>query len=134
LRLPKESEEVLFQWAFSKPRPGKNEENENIFYKAESVRLWNQMSTYDSKNATNFAKQLDVSSPDEARPISVIEAEFLNHKAQKTPVDTLTSLIKALQDLKVDTLLSQQEHLNPIFDRIAHQVARYQKMMKAIAD
>ncbi len=134
LRLPKESEEVLFQWAFSKPRSGKEEDNENIFYKAESVHLWNQMATYDGKCGTNFAKQLDVNSPDEARPIGVIEAEFLQHKTQRTPIDALTSLLKALQDLKVDTLLSQQEHLTPILDRIAHQVARYQKMMKAVAE
>lgn len=134
LRLPKESEEVLFQWAFSKPRSGKEEDNENVFYKAESVRLWNQMATYDGKSGTNFARQLDVNSPDEARPIGVIEAEFLQHKTQRTPIDALTSLLKALQDLKVDTLVSQQEHLAPILERIAHQIIRYQKMMKAVAE
>lgn len=134
LRLPPESEEVLFQWAFSKPRPGNKEDNENIFDKAESVRLWNQMATYDGKCGTNFAKQLDVNSPDEARPIGVIEAEFLQHKRQETPIHALTSLLKALQDLKVDTLVSQQEHLTPILERIAHQISRYQKMMKAVAD
>lgn len=134
LRLPKESEEVLFQWAFSNPRSGKGEDNENILYKAESVRLWNQMATYDGKAGTNFAKQLDVDAPDEARPIRVVEAEFLHHKTQRTPVDALTSLMKALQDLKVDTLLSQQQHLGPILDRIATQVARYQKMMQAVAE
>lgn len=134
LRLPKESEEVLFQWAFSKPRTGKGDDNENIFNKAESVTLWNKMSTYDSKSGTNFAKQLDVDSPDEARPITAIEADFLQHKTQRTPIEAMTSLLKALQDLKVDTLVSQQEHLAPILDRIAHQIERYQKMMKAVAD
>jgi hypothetical protein len=134
LRLPKESEEVLFQWAFSKPRSGKEEDNENVFYKAESVRLWNQMATYDGKSGTNFAKQLDVDSPEEARPIRVIEAEFLQHKTQRTPIDALTSLLKALQDLKVDTLVSQQEHLTPILEQIALLISRYQKMMKAAAD
>jgi len=134
LRLPAESEEVLFQWAFSKPRSGKEEDNENIFYKAESVRLWNQMATYDGKTGTNFAKQLDVNAPDEARPISVIEAEFLQHKTQRTPIDALTSLLKALQELKVDTLVSQQEHLDPILDKVAQLVTRYQKMMKAVAE
>lgn len=134
LRLPKESEEVLFQWAFSKPRyEGKEEDNENIFHKAESIRLWNQMSSYDTKNRTDFAKQLDVESPEAARPIRVIEAEFLQHKTQRTPIDALTSLLKALQDLKVDTMLSQQEHLAPIFDRIAQLISTYQKMMKAAA-
>lgn len=134
LRLPKESEEVLFQWAFSKPRSGKEDDNENIFNKAESLRLWNQMSAYDSKSGTNFAKQLDVESPDEARPIRAIEAEFLQHKTQRTPIDALTSLLKALQDLKVDTLVSQQEHLTPILERIAQLIAKYQKMMKAAAE
>lgn len=134
LRLPKESEEVLFQWAFSKPRSGKEEDNENVFYKAESVRLWNQMAQYDRNSGTNFAKQLDVESPEEARPIRAIEAEFLQHKTQRTPIDALTSLMKALQDLKVDTLVSQQEHLTPILERIAQLIAKYQKMMKAAAD
>lgn len=134
LRLPAESEEVLFQWAFSKPRSGKEEDNENVFYKAESVRLWNQMATYDGKTGTNFAKQLDVNSPEEARPISNVEAEFLHHKTQRTPIDALTGLLKALQELKVDTLVSQQEHLEPILGKVAQLVARYQKMMKAVAE
>lgn len=134
LRLPPESEEVLFQWAFSQPRSGKDEDNENIFYKAESVRLWNQMATYDGKTGTNFAKQLDVNAPDEARQIRIIEAEFLQHKTQRTPIDALTSLLKALQELKVDTLVSQQEHLDPILDKVAQLIARYQRMMKAVAE
>lgn len=134
LRLTPESEEVLFQWAFSKPRSGKEEDNDNIFYKAESVRLWNQMATYDGKTGTNFAKQLDVDAPEEARPIRGIEAEFLQHKTQRTPIDALTSLLKALQELKVDTLVSQQEHLEPILEKISQLVTRYGKMMKAVAD
>lgn len=132
LELPKESAEALFQWAFSKPRAGKEEDNENVFYKAESVRLWNQMATYDGKASTNFSKQLDVNAPEEARPIRLIEAEFLQHKTQRTPIDTLTSLLKALHELKVDTLVSQQEHLEPMLVKIAQQVSQYQKMMKAI--
>ena len=125
---------MLFQWAFSKPRSGKEEDNDNIFYKAESVRLWNQMATYDGKTGTNFAKQLDVDAPDEARSIRGIEAEFLQHKTQRTPIDALTSLLIALQELKVDTLVSQQEHLEPILEKVAQVVVRYQKMMKAVSD
>lgn len=134
LYLPPESEEVLFKWAFAKPRSGKEEDNENVFYKAESVRLWNQMATYDGKAGTNFAKQLDVDAPENARPIRVVEAEFLQHRTQRTPIDALTSLLKAMQDLKVDTLVSQQEHLAPILEKIAQLIARYQKMMKAALD
>ena len=131
LYLPKESEEVLFKWAFAKPRSGKVEDNENVFYKAESVRLWNQMATYDGKAGTNFAKQLDKDAPEDARPIRVVEAEFLQHRTQRTPIDALTALQKAMQDLKVDTLVSQQEHLGPILENIAQLISRYQKMMKA---
>lgn len=134
LRLPPESEEVLFQWAFSKARSGKEEDNDNIFYKAESVRLWNQMATYDGKTGTNFAKQLDANAPDEARPIRAIEAEFLQHKTQRTPIDALTALLKALQELKVATLVSQQEHLAPILEKISQLIASYQRMMEAISE
>lgn len=134
LRLTAESEEVMFQWAFSKPRSGKEDDNDNILYKAESVRLWNQMATYDGKTGTNFAKQLDVNAPEEARPIRIIEAEFLQHKTQRTPIDALTALLKALQELKVDTLVSQQEHLEPILEKISQLVTRYHKMMKAVSD
>ncbi len=133
LRLTPESEEVLYQWAFSKPRVGKEEDNDNVFYKAESVRLWNQMATYDGRTGTNFAKQLDVNAPEEARPIRVVEAEFLQHKTQRTPIDALSSLLKALQELKVETLVSQQEHLEPILEKVSQLVASYQKMMKAVA-
>lgn len=134
LRLTSEAAEVLFQWSFSKPRNGKEDENDNIFYKAESIRLWNQMATYDGKTGTNFAKQLDVNVPEEGRQIRVIEAEFLQHKTQRTPIDALTGLLKTLQELKVDTLVSQQEHLGPILKKISQLVSSYHKMMKAVAE
>jgi hypothetical protein len=134
LRLTQESEEVLFQWAFSKPRSGNEDSNDNILYKAESIRLWNQMATYDTKKSTHFAKQLDVNAPEEARPIRIIEAEFLQHKTQRTPIDALTTLLQALQDLKVESLVSQQEHLGPILEKVSQLVTSYQKMMKAASD
>jgi hypothetical protein len=133
LRMPKESEEVLFQWAFSKPRKGGEEENPNILYKAESIGLWGKMATYDGKHGTQFAKQLDVDAAEQAQPMRVVEAAFLHHKAQRTPMDALSSLVSALRDLKVDTLISQQDHLSPMLDEIAQLVERYRKMIYAIA-
>lgn len=132
LRMPKESEEVLFQWAFSQPRKNA-EENPNVLYKAESISLWGKMATYDGKHGTQFAKQLDVDVPEQARPMRVVEAEFLHHKAQRTPIDALSSLVAALRDLKVDTLVSQQDHLSPMLDEIGQLVNRYRKMLEAIA-
>jgi hypothetical protein len=134
LRMSPESEDVLFQWAFSKPRAeGGEEENPNILYKAESIGLWGKMATYDAKHGTQFSKQLDVNLPEQARPIRVIEAEFLHHKAQRTPIDALSSLIGALGELKVETLISQQDHLAPMLDEIALLVERYRKMIQVIA-
>jgi hypothetical protein len=133
LKLSAESQEVLFQWAFSQPRPTNDEEqNNNVLYKAESIRLWNQMSVYDGKHSTNFAKQLDVNAPEQARPIRQVEGDFLQHKNQSTPVDALTALVKALQDLKVESLISQQEHLKPIMEKISQLIARFSKMMEAV--
>lgn len=134
LKLPSESEEVLFQWAFAKPRSGKEDENDNIFHKAESIRSWHQMSKYDGMAGTSFAKQLDVEAPSEAQPIRKVEVEYGLHKTQRTPIDALSSLLKALQELKVDTLVSQQEHLDPILEKVAQVVTRYQRMMKAAAE
>lgn len=39
LQMPDESEEALFAWAFSKPRPKNDDENKNVLYKAENIRL-----------------------------------------------------------------------------------------------
>lgn len=138
LRLPTESEEALFEWAFSKPRnetSGKDPEdrNKNVFYKAENIRLWNQMHSYDGDKGTSFATQLDVDDPGEARPMRLIEADFLQHKTRRSPVDTIAALIKALQELKVDTLVSQQDHLDPMLVEAAKLIEKYRRMMKAAA-
>ncbi len=138
LRLPTESEEALFQWAFSKPRndsSGKDpeERNKNVFYKAENIRLWNQMHAYDGDKGTSFAAQLDVDDPEAARPMRSIEADFLQHKTRRSPVDSIAALIKALQELKVDTLVSQQAHLEPMLDEATKLIEKYKRMMKAAA-
>jgi hypothetical protein len=137
LRLPPESEAALFQWAFSRPRDkaseGEGDGNENIFYKAENVRLWQQMRAYDIKKGTSFAAQFDVDEPENARPMKLVEPEYLQHKAQQSPIDAIGSLIRALQELKVETLVSQQQHLGPMLDEAAVLVDRYKRMMKAAA-
>lgn len=133
LRLPSESEDALFKWAFSQPRKGKGDENKNIFYKAENIRLWNQLHSYDGDTGTSFAAQLDVDDPDAAKPMRLVEADFLQHKTKRSPIDALAALLKTLQDLKVDALVSQQEHLEPMLDEVAKLVEKYRRMMKAAA-
>jgi hypothetical protein len=137
LRLPPEAETALFQWAFANPRNATSESegdgNENIFYKAENVRLWQQMRTYDIKKGTSFAAQFDIDEPEKARAMKLVEPEYLQHKAQQSPIDAIGSLIRALQELKVETLVSQQQHLGPMLDEAAILVDRYKRMMKAAA-
>jgi hypothetical protein len=134
LHLPTEAEEALFEWAFKLPRKNEDEdENPNVFYKAENIRLWAAMARYDNKHGTSFAAQFDVSNPEDTRPMRQVEAEFLHHKARRTPVDTLTSLLEALQDLKADTMISQSGHLEPVLLEIGQLTQKYLKMMTAAA-
>lgn len=137
LRLPTESENALFQWAFSRPRSGTSDSegdgNENIFHMAENIRHWQQMKAYDTKKGTSFADQFDVDEPEKARPMKLVHPEYLQHKAQQSPIDAIGSLIRALQELKVETMVSQQQHLGPMLDEAATLVDRYKRMMKAAA-
>lgn len=137
LALGEEGAEALFQWAFAKPRSKSDDSdddfvNENVFYKAESVGLWSKMKTYDGKKGTSFANLLDVNDPAKAEPIRMVEAQYLAHKARRSAIDTLDSLRKALTDLKVDTLVAQKEHLQPMLEEISERVDMYKRMMVAV--
>ena len=135
LHLPEESEEALFSWAFSKPRPtNKEEQNPNIFHKAENIRLWQTMSKYDTENGTGFATLFDVSAPEKAtKPMSVVEAEYLLSKSRQKPLDTLQSLLKALKEIKGETMIFQAEYLQPTLKEIAELTEHYLKMIDADA-
>ncbi len=132
LRLSPEMEEVMFKWAFEKPRKNHDDdENSNRWRKAEDFRLWNQMATYDAKHGTSFASQFNVEDPDAAPRMAQVHADFLSHKATKTPLETLTALINALHDLRADVLRSQSSHLEPMLDELIRLSKDYLKMMKA---
>jgi hypothetical protein len=131
LQLSEEMEEVLFKWAFQLPR-NDGDENPNVLYKAESLRLWNQMKRYDNSKGTTFAGQLNVADPDSATPVKRLEAEFLAHKAQVSPVETVQSLLDSFRNLKVDTLMSQASHLKPMLEEFRNRAQNYLKMLDAV--
>ena len=131
LRLPDESEQALFTWAFAKPRQRKGVPNENVFRKAENVRLWSRMKRYDDKTGTAFAAQFDVSDPQTDKTMAQVEAEYLSHKAHRTPLDTLASLLQSLKDLKVQTMITQAQFLRPALQEINALIGQYLSMMKA---
>src|SRR5262249_41360021 len=127
LRLSNKMEEVLFKGAFAKPHNAKpqtdEEESGNVFYKAENIRQWNSMKTYDNKHKTNFAAQLDVEKPDDPPPggFRQLELEYLQYKATRSPVEVIASLIGALKELKAPSLQSQASHLRPMLEQMVQQ-------------
>jgi hypothetical protein len=131
LELKPPMEEVLFKWAFKEPRKGT--ENNNVFYKAENIRQWQAMSRYDSKpeNRTGFATRLDVSNPDEAEKFYELEAEFLNHKAQKGPSKLIDKLIAELEGTPASTLINQSGHLRVQLEKLQSITTRFLKLIDA---
>jgi hypothetical protein len=130
LHLSAEMEEVLFAWAFAAPRP-EGKDNPNKLYKAENMRLWQQMRKYDIKKGTTFAEQLDVDDPGNTPPMAKIEAEYVQHKAQISPLVTVSSLLNALKELKADALMSQASHLEPMLRELSKQSQVFLKMIEA---
>lgn len=131
LHLPEESENALFEWAFSKPR--KNQKtNPNVFHKAENIRDWATMAKYDAANGTSFASLFDVNEPEQAtKTMREAMADYSIHRIQKTPVNTLKSLLESLKDIKGETMITQAEFLKGALEEIAELVDRYLKMIDA---
>jgi hypothetical protein len=130
LRLSDEMEAVLFQWAFSKPRGG--EENLNVLEIAEDIRLWHQMSVYDDKKGTQFAKRLDVSDPDQAPRMREVEIEFFQHKHRTSGVNLFTKLLAEMGELKADALKEQASHFRPLLEQVASKAKAFIKMIDAV--
>jgi len=131
LHLSPEMEEVVFKWAFEQPRP-EGKDNPNKFYKAENIRLWQQMYRYDVKTGTKFADAFDVEEPDSAPQMAELEAEYLQHKAQVSPLYTISSLLKSLKVLKMETLMSQATSLRPMIVEMIAQGETYLKVIDAV--
>ena len=128
LHISDEREDVLFNWAFKHPR---GPENDNVMQTAEDFRLWARMKRYDDDKATTFASELDVEDPDSVPPIRQIEGRFINHKNQVSPVDTVSSLLDALGEIRVPILLSQADHLKPMLSRLGDLSKTYLKLIEA---
>ena len=131
LHLSAEAEETLFKWAFAQARP-QGKENPNKLYKAENIRLWQQMHKYDAKTGTKFAERFDVDDPDSAPPMAEVEAEYLQHKAQVSPLFTISSLLTSLKKLNMETLQSQATSLRPMIAEMITQGETYMKVLDAV--
>jgi len=130
LRLSSEMEEVLFKWAFAKPRAG--EGKNNILDKAEDIRLWHNMKMYDDKKLTAFAKRLNVEDPDNAPRIREIEAEFKYHEQKMSGADIFSRLLTEMSELKAEALKEQASHFRPILEEVLKRANTLLKMIHAV--
>ena len=133
LRLALDKEEVLFRWAFARPRRAEGA-NRNVLRSADDIRLWARMSRYDERYHTRFARQLDVARPDKARPMAELELELMAHKVQQSPLETMQSLVKTLKETSLATVRGQREQIRPIIEEMVALGGDYLRMLKAIED
>src|SRR5262249_5175142 len=130
LKLEDDMEEVLFKWAFAKPRNGK--ENLNVLEIAEDFRVWHQMAMYDDKKNTRFAKRLDVKDPDNAERIREVEIDYAVHKQRMSGVSLLTRLVGEFGELKAEALKEQASHFKPLLEQVVELANDFLKMIDAV--
>jgi hypothetical protein len=133
LWLQPEKEEVLFRWAFARPRRGDGL-NRNVLRSADDLRLWARMSRYDERYHTRFARQLDVSRPDKARPMAELELELMAHRVQRSPLETMQALVKTLKETEVETVRAQHAQIRPVIDEMVALGTDYLRMLDAIGE
>lgn len=131
LWLEREAEEVLFRWAFSKPRAGDGE-NRNVFRAPEDIRTWNTIARYDDRHQTHFSRRLDVRRPDQARPVAQMDLDWSTHRAHRSPVETLLALVDALRSMEVDTLVAARDEIRPAVGELLALAKEYQAMLDAL--
>ncbi|WP_127817837.1 hypothetical protein [Microbacterium sp. CPCC 204701] len=129
--LSPESEKVLFDWTFKMPRGRSADDNPNVFFRHENVKVWDDMHKYDQQNGTDFAANFDVAAPDTARPMAEIEAEWLSHKAKRKPQAIIDDLLKRLAELTAEKLATEGTALRVQLERLRDQSDMFIKMIDA---
>lgn len=133
LWLSPEMEEVLYLWAFAKPRgDGYSIENKNVFRNGDDIGLWTRMARYDDQHKTGFALQLDPERPERARPMAELELEYLAHRNDQSPLETIQSLLATLKRVEVETLRARRAEIRPAIDEMLRLGQDYQAILGAI--
>lgn len=130
LWLDRDMEDVLFRWAFSKPRSERD--NRNVLRSPEDIRTWNKIARYDERQKTHFSRMLDVRRPGAARPMAQVEADFTAHRANRTPLETLLSLVDAMKGMEVETLLAARDEIRPAIAELLALGTDYLAMLDAV--
>lgn len=134
LHIPSEREQVVFKWVFKHPRGKTADDNPNVFYRHENIRVWEQMQRYDEKNKTSFAKRFNIEEADSAPRMHEVEAEYMAHKASRKPSDLLEQLLQQLGKLNVQTILTEGSFLQKQLERLHQQTGEVLRMIEAVKD
>jgi hypothetical protein len=119
LTLRPEMEDVLYQWAFSRPRHSADGgANPNVLRGPDDIRLWERLARYDAEHETHFAQGLDPERPEQARPMAELEVEYLAHRCQQSPIDALRELIDKLKRVDLGMLRERREEIGPLVDEL----------------
>jgi len=129
--IPEEMERTLFEWVFKLPRPGTGDENPNVFFRHQNIRLWDKMKRYDDKNGTGFASRFDPSRPEDAPTMHEVRAEYLSHRASREPHQVINSLLTKLQELKADDLAAQGSAFRVQLQQVRSKADQFLKMIEA---
>ncbi len=132
-RIPPEGERVLFDWVFNLPRPRSADDNENVFYRHENIKVWDDMNRYDQKpeNNTSFAARFDVEDHENVPRMHEVEAEWLSHKARTKPADVMDSLLRRLKELGAETLVNEGDYFKGMLTELELLTSKYLKMIEA---
>lgn len=127
--LSAESEKVVFDWIFKLPRGRSADDNPNIFFRHENIKVWDDMHKYDVPNGTDFAARFSVSDPDAAPQMAEVEAEWLSHKAKRKPQAIIDDLLKRLSELTAEKLATEGTALRVQLERLRDQADVFLKMI-----
>jgi hypothetical protein len=133
LYMEREMEEVLFLWAFSRPRGIEDgQENKNIFRSPDDVRTWGRIARYDDVHKTHFSRRLNVNRPEAARSVADMELDFNTHRTGRTPLETVLSLVERLKGLEVEALVAHKDEIRPAIEKMLTLGRDYLAMIEAI--
>lgn len=132
-RIPKDMERVLFDWTWKEPRPKSADDNENVFYRHENIKVWANMAKYDQKpeNNTSFASRFDVEDHESAPRMHEVEAEWMAHKARRKPTAVLDELIRKMRELGAESLVNEGEYFKGMLSELKKLSSKYLKMIAA---
>jgi hypothetical protein len=122
LKMSPEGERALFNWVFKKPRPNRAEDNQNILYRHENLQIWDRMRKYDADHGTDFAQNFSVTDPDAARSMRQVEAEFLQHAAQRSTSDVIQRLIDEFLKIPRRKVRDEADFLRPMLEKLHAEV------------